>query len=241
MATIGYFNAENEAPMAVADACLAAIEVLAHLQPSGYLSVKAPALAYDPTQLDRIAAAARRRDLLLHFDSHQPETAQATLQAIERLGSQQLRLGMTIPARWQRSLADVDWAIEHGMRVRVVKGQWGCPVLQERDPRTGFLELVDRLAGHAGEVAVATHDTELARAALHQLLRSGTPCELELLPGLPSRGVLGVAEELNVPVRLYVPFGQAWLPYAQGHIVRDPRLLWRALCDSANGLTLIRP
>ena len=235
--TIGYFNADDESPERVMQASRAAIAPLAALQPRGYLSVKAPALGYEHALLADLALLARQHDLLLHFDSHAPETADAPLQALERLRDPALRLGLSVPGRWQRSVADAEWALQRGVRVRVVKGQWACPQLPHRDPVEGFLAVVDRLAGRAAEVAVATHDAPLARAALRHLRRGGTACELELLPGLPRRAVLAVAEELHVPVRLYVPFGQAWLPYALGQVVRHPQLLWRTMRDCLAGLT----
>jgi proline dehydrogenase len=110
----------------------------------------------------------------------------------------------------------VDRAIELGLTVRVVKGQWVDREVPERDPRAGFLEVIDGLAGKAKGVAVATHDPQLARESILRLQASSTPCELELLFGLPVRRVLPVAAELGVPVRYYVPYGSAWLPYALG-------------------------
>jgi proline dehydrogenase len=239
--TIGYFNADDEMPTDVMHANLAALDALAQLQPRGYLSIKVPALGYEPALLDRLAHAAQRHDLLLHFDSHAPETADATLAALDRLCHRpMMRLGLTVPGRWQRSVADAEWAVQRGVRVRVVKGQWACPIQPDRDPCEGFLSVIDHLAGRASAVAVATHDAPLARAAFRHLRRGGTVAELELLPGLPRQAVMAVAEELHVPVRMYIPFGQAWMPYALGHVVRHPRLLWRTLRDSVAGWALAR-
>jgi proline dehydrogenase len=234
--TIGYFNADDERPTDVMQASLHALDALASLQLRGYLSVKVPALAYDTELLGRLALASQSRDMLLHFDSHGPETADATLRALQAQCRDGLRLGLTVPGRWLRSLDDAEWALQRGVRVRVVKGQWACPQEPHRDACEGFLAVVDRLAGRAAEVAVATHDAPLARAAVRHLRRAGTACELELLPGLPRRAVLAVAEELHVPVRLYIPFGQAWMPYALGHVVRNPGLMLRTLRDSMSGL-----
>lgn len=234
--TIGYFNADTEAPAEVMQAGLDALDALAGLSSPGYLSVKAPALGDDVELLGRLARAARCRGLLLHFDSHGPEKADATLRALHSQFMDGLRLGLSVPGRWVRSLDDAEWALQRGVRVRVVKGQWPCPQLPHMDPCEGFLSVVDRLAGRATEVAVATHDADLARAAIRHLQRAGTACELELLPGLPRREVMAVAAQMQVPVRLYIPFGQAWMPYALGQVVRNPRLLLRTLRDSVNGL-----
>jgi hypothetical protein len=50
--------------------------------------------------------------------------------------------------------------------------------------------------------------------------------------GLPRRGVMNLARSQGLPVRLYVPFGQAWLPYALGQVLRKPALWPRLLKDS---------
>jgi proline dehydrogenase len=142
------------------------------------------------------------------------------------------RLGLSLPGRWARSLADADWAAQRGLRVRVVKGQWPCPDRPDTDPRQGFLAVIDRLAGRVSEVAVATHDAALAREAARRLIARGTACELELLCGLPRRGVMALARTQGLPVRLYVPFGQGWLPYALGQVLRQPKLWPRLLKDT---------
>jgi proline dehydrogenase len=102
--------------------------------------------------------------------------------------------------------------------------------------RRGFLEVIDRLAGGAREVAVASHDSWLARDALLRLRAAGTPCELELLNGLPKRTMLALAAELAVPVRVYIPFGIAWRPYALSKLGDNPRMLWWLARDGMTGL-----
>ena len=67
---------------------------------------------------------------------------------------------------------------------------------------------------------------------MRRLAAQGTACELELLCGLPRRGVLELARSRRLPVRLYVPFGQAWLPYALSQVLRKPGLWPRLLKDS---------
>lgn len=126
-------------------------------------------------------------------------------------------LGLTRPARWLRSDADANADADADLCER-------------------FLAIVDRLAGQPGEVAIATHDTPLAREAITRLRRHGTPCELELLCGLPRRASLALALELAVPVRMYIPFGQAWLPYAFGQAMRNPRMFTWMVRDTLSVL-----
>jgi proline dehydrogenase len=234
--TLGYFNAETDAAPAIVAQNRAASDAMAGDGLAGYLSIKVPPLGYDKAALSAIAERARQHTQLLHLDSHGPDTATPTFAALLALLAEHPRLGVTLPGRWLRSPGDADWAVAHGVRVRVVKGQWACAVRPDLDPRAGFLAVVDRLAGRASEVAVATHDAALAREALGRLQRAGTRCELELLCGLPRRDVLAVARDLTVPVRMYIPFGEAWLPYALGQVARQPRMLWWATRDTIQAL-----
>jgi proline dehydrogenase len=72
---------------------------------------------------------------------------------------------------------------------------------------------------------VATHDEALVRVALQRLRAAGTPCELELLFGLPAAAAAHAADELSAPVRVYVPYGHATLPYRIPDARRDTRIL----------------
>jgi proline dehydrogenase len=142
------------------------------------------------------------------------------------------RLGCTLPARWHRSLCDAERAVNLGLRVRVVKGQWADIELQDVDPRRGFLNLIDRLgAVRAPHVAVATHDADLAREALTRLRSAGIPCELELLYGWPSASLIKMARSMGVPARVYVPYGHSGLPYRLKRAAANPKIIGWFLRD----------
>ncbi len=229
--TVCYWNRDDDPPELVAGAYTATVAALADRCPDSYLSVKAPALGFAPDLVSRVARAAAQSSMRLHFDSLAAEMADATFELIEHARSESNRLGCTLPGRWRRSRADAERAIDLGLYVRVVKGQWPEADAPAKDPRDGFLEVVDGLAGRARHVGVATHDAWLAREALRMLRSAGTRCELEMLMGLPSGPALEVARELPVPVRVYVPYGYAWLPYALSQAARHPAVLWWLLAD----------
>ena len=260
--TIGYFNGESEAPRAVADASLAALAAMtgpgavAAANGRPYLSIKVPSLGFDPSLVAEIVDKAAVGGIGVHFDSHSPAEADETFRAIDgarqRIAQLSSRapapgdpaaweLGCTLPGRWLRSRDDVERAVEGRLRVRVVKGQWADPSSGAIDPRQGFLAVIDRLAGRACQVAVASHDPPLAREALHRLRRAGTPCELELLLGLPMQGALRVAREVGAPVRIYIPFGVSWIPYALAYVQKNPHVAWWAIRDAAIGRYVTAP
>ncbi|MBI1761488.1 MAG: proline dehydrogenase [Acidobacteria bacterium] len=233
--TICYWNGEQDAPALVAQHYLDILNELSAAQPDSYLSIKATALHYSREWLNEIAARAAAANVRLHFDAMWPDSAEPTLALMEELRARQTNLSCTLPGRWQRSLTDAARINEWQIPVRVVKGQWADPEHPDIDLRAGYLAVIERLAGRAAHVAVATHDHELAAMALERLIKAGTSCELELLFGLPTRAVLRVARSAGVPVRIYVPYGAAWAPYCLSQARRNPRILWWVLRDATLG------
>jgi proline dehydrogenase len=224
-ATVGYFQARDSRPEDIAAANVAVAQLLAEREGDVYLSVKAPPLAFDTAQLRKIAEAASAAGMALMFDAHAPRDADSTLAAVSGLIQDFPRTGFALPARWLRSRGDVAAFRGSSARIRLVKGEWADPEWRGQDVEASYLALAARLAGRAGPVAVATHDPDLAERALTLLLKAGTPCELEQLRGLPARRTMAVARRLGVPVRIYVPFGPGWWPYALDKALARPYLL----------------
>lgn len=237
-ATVCYWNPQEDSPREVANAYLSALDAFEREKADWYLSIKAPALEFSLPLVDELVGRCKQLRVRAHFDAHGPETADATFRMIEHAlagtnsdnGSSAF-LGCTLPGRWRRSLRDADWAIKAGLNVRVVKGQWKDSDDADRDLRRGYLEIIEHLAGRARHVAVATHDPLVVSPALDMLVASGTPCELELLYGLPFSPAIDLARQREIPVRVYIPYGHGWLPYCLSQARKNPRILWWLLRD----------
>jgi proline dehydrogenase len=231
--TLGIWNASTDTAGQVAIEYRKAIERLSESGIDSYLSIKPPALRFDRQLAAELGAAARAHGIRLHADSHGTEMADASNAMLETIRSYlpSEHLSTTLPGRWSRSLSDADWAVRRGIAVRVVKGQWPDPNEPERDPQRGFLEVIERLVGRARHVAVASHDMSLAETAISRLRAAGTPCELELLFGLPITRSLRWAEQNGVATRIYVPYGKGYLPHAMSQLRRNPRFLGWILKD----------
>jgi len=227
-ATLGHFPGSRDTPTSIAAANLAAACCLQGAPADAYLSVKAPPLGFDRGHLQVIAGAAAASGLPLMFDAHAPHQAEATHSLFEDLLAQFPGTGCVLPARWKRSMADAARLRGTTARVRVVKGEWADPDWPKTDETSdieaNYLGLVTRLAGRTGTVSVATHCPRLVERALPILLNADTPCELEQLRGLPMRRTIAIARRLGVPVRVYVPFGPGWLPYAADKALARPYL-----------------
>jgi proline dehydrogenase len=231
-ATFGFWDGPHDSPATVLPAYQAALAELGSTKLDAYLSIKLPSLAYSGEMLAALARQAVELGVGLHFDALGPETVDRTWTALAETLPSGEHFGCTLPGRWQRSPADADWAVEHRLTVRVVKGQWPDPTAPDLNPRTGYMEVVRRLAGRARHVAVATHDLPTAKRAIETLLTAGTPATLELLYGLPSRRQIELARQLSVPVRVYVPYGVAYLPYCLAQMKRNPRIAWWLVRDA---------
>ncbi len=225
--TLGHFPADKGSPDAIVAANCAVAEAMASSECDAFLAIKAPPLGFDPARLDAIRKAADRAALPMVFDAHQFEAADQTLACVRHLLDDHPGTGVALPARWWRSLDDAMALRDTAARLRLVKGEWAEPGVPEGDAGERFLAIARKLAGRAAPVGVATHDPALADAALKILLAAGTPCELEQIRGLPRRRTVAVARQLKVRVRVYVPFGEGWWPYAVGKALDRPYLpMW---------------
>jgi proline dehydrogenase len=229
--TVGYYAAAQERTRAVADAHLAAFDRLSTEAADCYVSVKLSAIGFDAALFAELEAAAAQSQRRLHVDALAPETAEATWRLLEgtpRGG----RVGITLPGRWRRSADDTSRAARLGLAVRIVKGQWAESANRGRGGAAeGVRRIVDRLRGHPHPVAVATHDAGLLSESLHRLKRDGTPCEAELLFGLPFRAPAIAARRAGVPIRVYVPYGDAGAPYGRADLLRNPNATWWLVQD----------
>ncbi|MBK8971424.1 MAG: hypothetical protein IPM37_08705 [Hahellaceae bacterium] len=234
--TIGYFPEDEDSAEFVAQQTQSVAEAVASLTPLGYVSVKVPAMDYRSDLLQPILDKAQGSGIRVHFDSHGVDMADATRDCVSQACATGCRVGLTIPGRWSRSIADAEWASAQGVRVRVVKGEWIDPNEPDKDRTEGFLSLVESLSRCAREVAIASHDPVTVKKSIDLLRQSGVACELELLYGMPMRTMLAMARREQIPVRVYIPFGTAWWPYSLGKAVRNPRILGWLIVDILQGV-----
>jgi proline dehydrogenase len=238
-ATFGFWDAPGDSPRSVADQYVAAARVLAGRE-HAYLSIKVPSLAFSHELMAEVVDQAARANVRVHLDALAPDTVDRSRALVEKFLDAGADLSFTLPGRWRRSVADAAWAIERGIIVRVVKGQWPDPDAPGTDLRQGFLQVIDALAGRANHVAVASHDVPLVKQAVARLRTAATTTGLELLYGLPMRQSLHLADRLALGVHVYVPYGKAYLPYAMSRLGSDPRIAWWLVRDLMLGAT-IRP
>jgi proline dehydrogenase len=232
--TLGYFNPPGADPARIVHECMLASNRLSGVGRTFYLSLKPPPLRFHLDDVTQIASTALRHGHRVHFDSHGHDVADRTLELMERLVDRcdadpaaSWRFSATLPSRWKRSLSDVDRLAARSIRARLVKGEFAAGAAEEVEPGSGFLALIDRLAGAVPAIGIATHDCALARAAIERARAAGsdTAIELELLYGLPMMRMVRLASELHVPIRIYVAYGESLLLYVARRMAQHPRKL----------------
>lgn len=209
---LGYWDGPGDSAVRAESMALGVLEGIARTGLDGYLALKPAA----PGRIDTILARARELGIPIHLDSTGLAEAEASWELLGRIGGPDI--GCTLPTLWGRSLADAKRALDLGLRVRVVKGQWPDPDFRAQDEAERFLEIVEAVAD-APYVAVATHDRRLAEAAFARVANAVH----ERMLGLPWRGA-------SLPrTRIYVPFGHPYLPYSADRARSSPRVaLWLA-------------
>jgi proline dehydrogenase len=233
-ATIGAWTGPDVGPEEATDRHLDAVRAVAEGRIDAVVAIKTGALDHRPELVATVVAAARDGGAEVCFDAHGPGSAEPTLDAAAAAAEVgHPAVGVALPSRWARSLQDARDARASGRIVRLVKGQWGETTGADRPPAAGMVALAGALHGHDRTVRVATHDPALAAAVVAQLRPSPTPVEIELLLGLPLRATAAVARSLGVPVRLYVPFGAADVPYDASEARTSPSVALRLVRDAA--------
>ena len=172
----------------------------------------------------------------LMLDMEDASVTDATLEAHARLRAAGRPAAVTLQAYRHRTATDLAALIEAGAMVRLVKGAFpaGPDLALQRaaDIAQAYLAhastLLSPRSRERGVYPVfATHDHRLHEAIIAEAGRQGwAPDEWEFEMLLGARD--DVARDLarrGHRVRLYVPFGSDWWPYAMRRIGENPRSL----------------
>ena len=227
---------------------LAAIEALGRAGLDVHLSV-------DPTQVGHgLDPAVARRHLFtlaeaiahasdnrpgvhcLMLDMEDQSVTDATIALHDALRRAGLPAALTLQAYLRRTEGDISAQVRAGARVRLVSGAFAArsdALTRRRQVKANFRRLVDLMFARAARDAgfypiVATHDDRLHAHALERAEIGGWrpgEYEFEMLLGIRGDVVNDLAGR-GQRVRLYLPFGGDWWPYAARRIGERPRNAW---------------
>jgi proline dehydrogenase len=186
------------------------------------------------SSLQRMLEVAVAKDAFVRFEMEESWTVDATLRVYAKLReSFGAHVGCVLQSMQLRTEEDARSMLADSGRplnVRLVKGIYVEPAeiayQDGADVNASYLRTLRLLLEGGAFVGVATHDPKLV-AGLQEMLAENPAwqpqCELQVL--------LGVGEELRqrvrdsgLPVRVYVPYGDAWHKYVTRRLKKNPKL-----------------
>ena len=173
-----------------------------------------PILSYH--HLSSLAKIAKKYSHTIRLDMEDSSTTSNTINLAITLNKRFGNVGVAIQSNLYRSDEDINNLIDKGVSVRVVKGAYkenkkiahqtyfsisGC-----------FFDYAARLySNKANKPAIGTHDEELLED-VQQLIPKPEYFDYEFLYGI-RRDLQKDLKDKGYNVRVYVPFGEDWLPY----------------------------
>ena len=155
----------------------------------------------------------------IRFDMEGSGLTEQTMKLGLELQKTHKNLGVVLQAYLRRTDQDVQSVIEQGVSTRLCKGAYKEPeaiAYQSMDEiRENFLKQAFRLLKEGNLPAIATHDEVLIEKIIEFIEREKISADLfyfELLYGV-RRDIQKALLDKGYQVRLYVPYGKAWLPY----------------------------
>ena len=208
---------------------------------SGNIAVKLTQLGldFDPqlslSLAGEIAAEAATLQNTIEIDMEGSAYTDATLQIFEAVQREHGNAGIAIQAYLFRSQADLERLAPLKPKVRLVKGAYQEPASvafqKKSDVDANYRKLLDQLigkmvppSGNGPRIAIATHDPALvdyAFAKIRLLHLTADQYEFQMLLGIRRDLQEKVLSEGH-PFRVYVPFGEAWVPYFMRRLSERP-------------------
>jgi proline dehydrogenase len=179
--------------------------------------------------------------LMLDMEDH--SLVSATIDLQHQLARRNIPVAITLQAYLRRTYDDMQMQIKSASRVRLVKGAFlgtqQIAYIKHEEIKQNYYDLVALMLSaeareHGFYPIIATHDELIHDYAIETARRNGWQqgeYEFEMLLGVRSDVAKALAER-GERVRLYVPFGKDWFPYAVRRIGESPRnfaLLMRSL------------
>lgn len=137
------------------------------------------------------------------------------------------QIGVAIQAYLKRSASDLLHILEHGGKVRLVKGAYNESeehvFTSKEEVDQNYLHLLEMIAkpdNPGSFFAVATHDSDLVERAA----KMGGNSEFQMLMGIRDELKFQLVKR-NLRVAEYIPYGNQWLPYSVRRIRERKRNL----------------
>lgn len=179
--------------------------------------------------LRRLAAAAAEAGTTITVDMEESALTEATIEVYEGVQAEHGNLGIALQAYLFRTSSDLIRLMPLGGLIRLCKGAYAEPpeVAHQRggDVNAAFDDLMVTLMENTASVpAIATHDGDRVALARYLGTRRTAPWEFQMLYGV-RRELQTELIGAGYPLRVYVPYGDAWYPYLTRRLAERPQNL----------------
>lgn len=182
--------------------------------------------------LKRIAEVSRETGGFVRVDIEGSKYTSSTLDVVKEVKAMGYPVGAAVQAMLRRTPSDVVQLLENGITMRICKGAYKEPIdiaygkKQEVDMQ--YVALMKRLLTSGLYHGIATHDEKIIAQTKTFAKERGIrreQFEFQMLLGIrPSLQEQLIANGWRV--RVYVPFGKAWLPYVWRRLRERKENVW---------------
>ncbi len=188
------------------------------IKPTHFMLTSDPEFCFQ--QISELLARAQKYNNFVRIDMENSGTTDATLALYKRLHQTYTNVGIVVQANLRRTLTDIQSSELKDTNYRLCKGVYKeANTVAFNDPaltRKNFLTIVKYFFEHGNYVAIATHDDTLVQeicALAQQYNVARDKFEFQTLYGVREDLRDKMVQE-GYTVRVYVPYGKNWYPYA---------------------------
>jgi proline dehydrogenase len=173
-----------------------------------------PTISY--TYISYLAKLAKMRGHTIRLDMEDSNVTELTRNLAISLNNRYGNVGVAVQANLIRTEKDLAMLIENNVSIRIVKGAYKeTPEIAYQNKLEveswWFHYAAELFSKKANKPAVATHDEELLED-IEELIPDPKYFDYEFLYGI-RRDLQKKFKDNGYKVRIYVPFGENWLPY----------------------------
>lgn len=166
---------------------------------------------------EKLIDAASKSHVFVWIDMESSDHTDDTLELYYDLFSRYERIGIAIQANLKRTMDDAKDLINHGAKIRLVKGAYRekkkISFKTRKEVDSNYENIMKLLFETGNEFGIATHDSRLIDMATSLSKRNKVKFEFQMLKGVGNEIKQKLVKEGFV-VSDYIPYGTKWLPYS---------------------------
>ena len=155
--------------------------------------------------------------IFLWIDMESSDHTDETIEIYYHLFARYERLGIAIQANLKRTKNDLIDLLEHGAKIRLVKGAYkenSRIAFQSKEKVDGnYARLMKILFKNGNEFGIATHDSKMIDLAISLSKKYKRKFEFQMLKGIRDE-LKPILIKKHFVVSDYIPYGTNWLPYS---------------------------